>query len=467
MSKLSKRLNFIKWFFILSFLSIVVYLVIFNFFQAKYIYSNSYNKRLRNENTYIIRGDIQDRHGTVLASNKITNDSSKRDYKYSRHFSHVVGYHSKQLGSTGIEALYDKELSSAKIIDTLKGKVNGEEVKGNTVKLTLDKTLQVYASELLGNKKGSLVALNPKTGEILALISKPDFNPSKINTNWKSLIEDENSPLLNRAVDGLYPPGSIFKIVTTSAALYGNYQDYEIDCTGSINVNGYEIKDSNEKGHGNINLDKAFTLSCNSYFVNLGLKLGNENMYNEANKFLFNKNISGNIITKTSNYNIKYDNKSLASQSIGQGDVLITPIHAAVIAAIIANDGILAEPYIVSEIKYSSGKTIKSFKARPGNTIIDSDKARIIKDMMVNVVKSGTGKSARISGIEVAGKTGTAENPHGKPHSWFIGFAPAEDPQIAIAVIIENGGSGGSNAAPIAGKVMKKALASLKNNISN
>ncbi|SHJ10597.1 peptidoglycan D,D-transpeptidase FtsI family protein [Lutispora thermophila] len=462
MNKLSKKLNIIKCFFIVSFLGIAIYLIIFNFFEAKYIYSNSYNKRLRNENTYIVRGDIQDRNDIILATSKISNNSIKRDYIYSRHFSHVIGYHSKQIGSTGIEALYDKELSSAKILDTIKGIINGKEIKGNTVKLTLDKTLQVYASELLGNRKGSIVALNPKTGEILALVSKPDFNPSKINANWKNLIEDENSPLLNRALDGLYPPGSIFKIITTSAALYGNYKDYEIDCTGSSNVNGYEIKDSNKKGHGNINLNKAFTLSCNSYFVNLGLKLGNEKLYNEANKFLFNKSISGNIIAKTSRFNMKYDNKSLASQSIGQGDVLITPLHAAVIASIIANDGMLLQPYIVSEIKDINGKTIKSFKSKSANVIIDADKAKTIKEMMVNVVKSGTGKSAKISGIEVAGKTGTAENPHGKPHSWFIGFAPAEDPQIAIAVIIENGGSGGSNAAPIAGKVMKKAISVLK-----
>ncbi|MFA7573540.1 MAG: penicillin-binding transpeptidase domain-containing protein, partial [Lutispora sp.] len=147
---------------------------------------------------------------------------------------------------------------------------------------------------------------------------------------------------------------------------------------------------------------------------------------------------------------------------IGQGDVLITPIHAAAIAAIIANDGVLVSPYIVSEITNMDEKLIKSFKAKTGEKIINKDKAEIIKDMMVDVIQSGTGKSARIRGVSVAGKTGTAENPHGKPHSWFIGFAPSENPQIAIAVIVENGGSGGSIAAPIANKVMKKALVNIK-----
>ncbi len=462
MSNLPKKINYIKWFFIIAFLGIGIYLLVFNFFQAKYIYSNSYNKRLRIQNTDIVRGDILDRNDTVLASSKVKNGNSNRVYEFGRHFSHIIGYHSQQLGSTGIEALYDKELTSSHIVNIIKSKINNEPIKGNTVKLTLDKTIQVYASELLGSKKGSLVALNPKTGEVLALVSKPDFNPSKINANWNSLIENENSPLLNRAIDGLYPPGSIFKIITTSAALYGNYKDLVIDCTGSVNINGYEMKDSNNKGHGTINLDKAFTLSCNSYFVNLGLKLGSENMYNEAVKFKFNKKLSSYVLSKTSNFNKKDDEKSLAQQSIGQGDVLITPIHAASIAAIIANDGVLMPPYTLSEIIDMNGNSVKISKSIKGERIIDSDKAKVIKDMMSNVVKSGTGKRAKLSGIDVAGKTGTAENPHGKPHSWFIGFAPAEDPQIAIAVIIENGGSGGSNAAPIAGKVIKKALANMR-----
>jgi len=426
--------------------------------QAKYVYSNSYNKRLRSDNQNIIRGNIIDRNDTVLVSSKVNKDGISRIYEYGRHFSHVIGYHSQKVGSTGIEAFFDKELSSANMVDIIKNKIDNKQIKGNTIKLTLDKNLQVYASEILANKKGSLVAINPKTGEILAMVSKPDFNPSKIDANWDNLVKDENSPLLNRAIDGLYPPGSIFKIITTSAALNNNYTDYEIECSGSINIEGYEIKDSNNNRHGKITLDKAFAKSCNSYFVSLGLKLGNECLYYEAVKFKFNKKISSNLITKISKYNNANNDRDLALQSIGQGSVLITPIHAASIAAIIANDGVLIPPYLVSEITDMSGEIIKSFKSAKSEKIIDSDKAKSIKDMMIYTVKSGTGTKAKISGINVAGKTGTAENPHGKPHSWFIGFAPAEDPQIAIAVIIENGGSGGNVAAPIAGKVIKKAI---------
>ncbi|MDD2480910.1 MAG: penicillin-binding transpeptidase domain-containing protein [Lutispora sp.] len=462
MNDSAKRQKLIKWFFIISFIGIGIYLLVFNFFQSKYISSNSYNKRLRNENADIIRGDIRDRNGVILASSKVYKNTIQRNYAYGRHFSHVIGYSGKALGSTGIEALYNQELSSANTIETIKSKAKGERIKGNTVKLTLDKILQTYSSELLKGKKGAIVALNPKTGEILALISKPDYNPSNVTENWSNLIEDKNSPLLNRAIDGIYPPGSIFKVITLSAALNNNLEKYEIACNGKINIGGYEIKDSNDKGHGQISLNKAFTLSCNSYFVSLGLKLGNNTMFNEATKYKFNKGIQGDIKSKVSSFTKKKDDKSLAQQSIGQGDVLITPIHAAAIAAIIANDGVLVSPYIVSEITNMDEKLIKSFKAKTGEKIINKDKAEIIKDMMVDVIQSGTGKSARIRGVSVAGKTGTAENPHGKPHSWFIGFAPSENPQIAIAVIVENGGSGGSIAAPIANKVMKKALVNIK-----
>lgn len=462
MYDMNKRIKFIQYFFIFCFLSISVYILYFNFFQAKYIYSNSYNKRLRKENTSIIRGDITDRSNQILVHSQMQKGNINRIYKYGRHFSHLIGYSVKSIGSTGIEALYNNELNTASTVDTIKSKALGNKIKGNTIKLTVDKDLQIYASELLKGKKGSIVALNPRTGEILAMVSKPDYNPSNITKNWNSLIKDNNSPLLNRATDGLYPPGSIFKVVVSAAAYRNNIIDYEINCTGKVNIEGYEIKDSGGKHHGTVNLERAFTQSCNSYFVHLGLKLGSNNLSNEATKFKFNKSIQNAMKLKGGTFLNKNDSKNIAQQSIGQGEVLVTPLHAALIASIIANEGVMVEPYIVNSVVDSNGKTIRTFKPKKSERIIDANTAEKIKVMMADVVKSGTGKNARIKGINVAGKTGTAENPHGKSHSWFIGFAPADNPDIAIAVIIENGGSGGSNAAPIAGKVMKKALNSIK-----
>lgn len=462
MHDINKRIIYIRCFFIFCFLSIGIYILYFNFFQAKYIYSNSYNKRLRKEDTNIIRGSIIDRNNQILVESKIYKENVNRIYKYGKHFSHIIGYSTKSIGSTGIEALYNTELNTTGTVETIKSKAAGNRIKGNTVKLTIDKELQVYSSELFKNKKGAIVALNPKTGEVLAMVSKPDYSPSNIAKNWGILIKDNNSPLLNRAVDGLYPPGSIFKVIVTTAAFRSNITNYEIDCTGKVNIEGYEIKDSNEKHHGTVNLEKAFTESCNSYFVHLGLKLGSKPLLNEAIKFKFNKPIQSVMRLKGGSFLAKNDSKHIAQQSIGQGDVLITPLHAALIAATIANDGIMVEPYMVTNIIDSNNNIVKNYKSKTKERIIDETTAEKLKNMMIEVVDKGTGKNAKIKGIKVAGKTGTAENPHGKPHSWFIGFAPANNPEIAIAVIIENGGSGSSNAAPIAAKVMKKALNSAK-----
>lgn len=458
MTDMNKRIKLMQYFFVFCFLSISIYIMYFNFFQAKYIYSNSYNKRLRKEDTNIIRGDITDRNDNILVHSQMHKDNINRIYKYSRHFSHLIGYSAKSIGSTGIEALYNTELNTAGTVETIKSKAIGNRIKGNTVKLTVDKELQIYASELLKNKKGAIVALNPKTGEILAMVSKPDYNPSNITKNWNNLIKDSNSPLLNRATDGFYPPGSIFKVVVSAAALRNNIIDYEIDCMGKVNIEGYEIKDSGEKQHGTVNLDKAFTQSCNSYFVHLGIKLGSNSLRNEAIKFKFNKSLQSTMKLKGGSFVSKNDNKNIAQQSIGQGEVLVTPLHAALIASTIANEGIMVEPYIIYSIADSNGKIIKTFKSKNSEKIIDKNNAEKIKELMIDVVQSGTGKNAKISGIQVAGKTGTAENPQGKPHSWFIGFAPADNPNIAIAVIIENGGGGSSNAAPIAGKIVRKAV---------
>lgn len=461
MYDINKRIKFIQYFFIFCFVSVSVYIMHFNFSQARYIYSNSYNKRLRKEDISILRGDIIDRNNEILAQSQIYKGNVNRNYKFGKHFSHLIGYSEKTIGSTGIEALYSTELNTAGTIETIKSKIAGNKIKGNTIKLTADKELQIYSSELLKGKKGSVVVLNPRTGEILAMVSKPDYNPSSITKNWNNLIKDKNSPLLNRTTDGLYPPGSIFKVIVSAAACRNNSIDYKIDCTGKVNIDGYEIKDSGEKAHGIVNLEEAFVKSCNSYFVHLGLNLGSNNLLNEATKFKFNKQIQNQMKLKGGSFLIKDDNKHIAQQSIGQGNILVTPLHAALIASTIANEGVMIEPYFVDSILNSNDKVLKTFRYRSSEKIIDKNSAQKIKSMMIDVVKNGTGKSARIKGIDIACKTGTAENPHGKPHSWFIGFAPADKPEIAIAVIVENGGSGSSTAAPIAGKIIKKALSSI------
>jgi len=457
---MKNRVKIIKYLYMSLFALVCLYLLYFNVFESRVISSNSYNRRLRDAGENIIRGSIQDRNGEVLVKSAKYKSGVKRKYSYPRYFSHIIGYSSKTLGSSGLEAYYNKELmSSSDTIEALKSKINDYYIKGNNIRLTLDRSLQAYAAEQLRGKKGAIVVLQPKTGEILAMVSKPDFDPSDIQNDWESLINDKKSPLLNRAAEGLYPPGSIFKLVVTSSILRNNLKDREIECTGEVDVGGYVIKDNDSKVHGKIKLEDALKYSCNSYFIRQGLQLGNTNLYNEAVKFRFNKNIQADIKISQSVFPNKADKTNTAQQSIGQGEVLITPLHAALMAATIANKGIMMQPYSVSSITDSEEKTIKDFKPKQISQVMDENTANIIKDLMVEVVKSGTGTKAKVSKIVVAGKTGTAEvSGNQKSHAWFVGFAPADEPRVAIAVLIENGGGGGSAAAPIASKVLKKAL---------
>jgi peptidoglycan glycosyltransferase len=454
------RVKIIKYTYLSLFALVCLYLLYFNLFEARVIYSNSYNRRLRESSNNIIRGSVLDKNGEVLVKSTKYKSGIKRTYVYPRYFSHIIGYSSANYGSSGLEALYNKELmSSGDTMEDLRSKINDYYIKGNNIILTLDRSLQVYAADQLRGKKGAIVVLRPDTGEILAMVSKPDFDPSGIQNNWESLINDKNSPLVNRASEGLYPPGSIFKLIVTSSILKNSLQGNEVECTGEVNVDGYTIKDSEGEAHGKITLADALKHSCNSYFIRQGLLLGNSNLYSEATRFRFNKKIQTDIKITGSVFPGKNDNRSIAQQSIGQGEVLMTPLHAAMMAASIANKGIMMQPYIVSNITNSENKIIKEFKPKQISQVMDENTANTIKDMMVEVVKSGTGTRAKVSKVTVAGKTGTAEVSGGlKSHAWFVGFAPADSPEVAIAVLIENGGSGGSTAAPIASKVLKKAL---------
>lgn len=457
---MKNRVNIIKYAYLLLFGLVCLYLIYFSLFEARVISSNSYNRRLRESSENVIRGSILDKNGEVIVKSTKYKSGVKRKYLYPRSFSHIIGYSSKNLGSSGLEAFYNKELmTTSDTIEALRSKINNYDITGNSIKLTLDRALQVYASEQLGSKKGSIVVLRPDTGEILAMVSKPNFDPSDIQNNWDTLINDKKSPLLNRAVEGSYTPGSIFKLVVTSAILRNNLQDKEIECTGEVNVGGYVIKDNDGKAHGKIKLADALKHSCNSYFIKQGLQLGYSNISSEAARFRFNKSMQTDMKISESIYPNKTSDRNVAEQSIGQGQVLMTPMHAAMMAAAIANKGVMMQPYAVSSITDAEGKTTKSFNPKQLGQVIDEKTAGIIRDMMVEVVKSGTGTKAKVSKVTVAGKTGTAElGGDQKSHAWFVGFAPADKPRVAIAVMIENGGGGGSAAAPIASRVLKKAL---------
>jgi peptidoglycan glycosyltransferase len=446
------------------FLSIIIYLTYIQIFRAEVTAQNPYNKRQWAVEDKTVRGTIYDRNGIVLAETKVSGDGTmKRLYNYDELYSHTIGYSSRQYGKTGIEFYYNSDLLAltgdntvAKIRET----VTGQPIKGHSLTLTLDHNLQRKAEQLLKGKIGSIVAMNPKTGEVLAAVSKPDYNPNSLAEDWDRLVEDENSPLLNRSLTGLYPPGSIYKLVIAASVLENPEIDANYNCTGTITIDGYTLADANRWGHGFLDLKRSIIVSCNTNFVRMGVELGGRNVTQMSKRFLMGKKLGGDMPIAESRYPYGDNMKptDLAAVAIGQGELLVTPIHMAAMVSTFANKGAMAAPYIVGKIKNEDGMIVTLAESESTQIISDAI-ADEITDMMVAAVREGTGVNARIHGVDVAGKTGTAQNETGKVHSWFIGFAPAEDPQIAVAVILESEGrTGGEAAAPIAGEVLNEGL---------
>ena len=412
--------------------------------------------------------------------------TQSRQYLYGDLFAHSVGYISQTYGLSGLEAKYDKELTTYSSIgaglrsvfkdfsmDSLKEMFkerNEEETKiGNSIVTTLDVDIQQAAYNALGDNKGAVVALNPKTGEVLAMVSKPTFDPNDLKTYMDLANSGNNDSIfLNRATAGLYPPGSTFKTITTASALEnipGVTEEYFQDNGILYFNNSYSLSNAGGAAHGTINLEEAFAVSSNVVFGTLAGELGNDKLKKTAEDFGFNNNISSIGLTIENSIFPKlesYEVGMIAQSGIGQSSILATPIQMALVASTIANDGVMMKPKIVNKIVDMNGNLVKEIDSEVNKTVLDKSNAEIIKGYMVNLVESN-GSMYYLQNYNAAGKTGTADHTdengnNATPHSWFIGFAPADDPQIAVAVIVENGGWGSQVAAPVAGEVIAAAL---------
>lgn len=304
------------------------------------------------------------------------------------------------------------------------------------------------------------MVLEPRTGKILVLVSKPSYDPNDIEQNWEMLSEDSDneSPLLSRASQGLYPPGSTFKIITALAYMRANpnYLDYNYECDGSTEFEGMTISCSNKKVHGNVDLKEAFAKSCNTAFSTIGRDLPIDDLRAISESFFFNKSLPAKISNNPSSFPLKVGEsgvKETMQTAIGQGRTLITPLHNAMIAASIANGGVMMKPYAIDRVESARGRVLKGYLPEEAATVMTIKEADYLKGLMRSVVTDGTASRLKELDVKVAGKTGTAEQEEKLSHGWFIGFAPANDPKIAISVIVENKGSGSEYALPIAEKV--------------
>ena len=462
--KLNRRIIAVMTMVLALFLIIVIYLTYFIVFTAPKITNSSYNPRVWEEETKILRGVIYDRSGTVLAKSEQTETGQKRIYPQGKLYAHTIGYNSRNYGKTGLELSFNDYLLKAKQSFSLKKEEgNTDFTNGANIALTLDNGMTKLASNLLGNDNGSVVAINPKTGEVYCLYSNPSFDPneSSLIKNWDTLSEDENSPFFFRAVQGQYAPGSTFKVITADAAIQKGYADFVTEDSGKTTVGGREFKNASEKAYGEIDMEKAIAKSSNVYFTEISQKIGNIALEEAAEKFYITKNIPFDINTKSTRLSFDdFDAAQLASVAIGQGNLAVSPFNMAAATCAIANDGVIMKPYMVEKIFYNNDELIYETKPQSLSTATSKKNSDIIKEYMIGCVESGTGTRARVSGIKVAGKTGTAENEkEGKTHAWFIGFAPADNPQIVVCVMKEYSGSGGGSVcAPIASKIINYGL---------
>ncbi len=426
------------------------------------VINNPYNNaRLDNFARTVERGKILSSDRTVLAMTENREGIGEiRVYPFGALFSHVVGYSSR--GKTGLEELGNFYLLSSHMnpVSQIGEALAGRKNPGDQIITTLDLELQQAASDALGDRKGAVVAMEPDTGRVLVMVSKPDFDSNAIADTWESIVSKEDqAPLVNRAVQGLYPPGSIFKILTVLEYIKehpDDYDQYHYDCDGYFKYGDYTLPCYHKTAHGSQNLTQAFANSCNGAFASLGLQLDKKAMAETAEQLLFNREQPIALAYSQSRFSMNEEAPGweVLQTAIGQGMTQMTPMHSLMVTAAIANRGVLMNPFFIQQVENALGEPVKRFEPAAYGALMEEGQAEILKDMMVRVVTEGTGSALRTEGYTAAGKTGSAQFETGKEtHAWFTGFAPAENPRIAVTVIVEEGGSGGQTAAPVARKI--------------
>lgn len=437
------------------------YLVYFNVFRSKDIINSPYNVRLDSMADRVVRGKILDKDGNVLAETDVAEDGTEmRVYPYGDLYAHVVGYDSH--GKSGLESTENFNLltSNAFFIEQVIREFQEKKNIGDNVITTLNTDLQQAAYNALGNYKGAVVVMEVTTGKILAMVSKPDFDPNSVAEEWDNLTTNTESVLLNRATQGAYAPGSVFKLVTTLAYIRenANHENYSYECEGEITHEGTTIHCAKNRVHGEQDLLTAFANSCNAAYSDIGLNLNFVKYKDTAEDLLFNSKLPSVLPYTQSKFQLQKDSASseVMMTAIGQGKTQVSPYHMALIAAAVGNGGILMEPYLVDEIVSYTGFSVEKRMPEKYATLMTSGEASQLKSYMQAVVEQGTAAALRNSNYTVAGKTGTAEysSDKEKAHSWFMGFTNVDNPEIAISVVVESADNSGMSAVSIAKKVL-------------
>jgi penicillin-binding protein A len=467
---------------VFAFLAVFFQLNYVQIFAAERIAGNNANVRSLLREYSIKRGDIITLDGTTIARSEPTGGrlAYRRTYPQGDLYAHITGFYSINYGETRIESAYhDVLLGDAGVISMqdIQDEFLDSEEQGDDVRLTIHSRLQQVARDALGSNQGAVVALDPQTGEVRAMWSNPSYDPTPLashdakeaRAHWRSLNpKSPDSPLVSKSTSRGYAPGSTVKVISTAAALESRYEPdsvfedpVELDLPQTDETLTNFTKTS--CAGGQIDLFTALEVSCDTTFAMIGMEIPDE-VREMAEAMGFNEPLPFDVGTEASLFpEVGDDNKPFqAYAAIGQGDVLATPLQMALVAATVANGGEVPRPRLVREVIDPSGGVVELMEPEMLGSAMSTDTARETTEMMVAVVATGTGVAAQMPGVEVAGKTGTSQTIEGaNPHAWFIAFAPANDPQLAVAVIVENGGevgseaTGGALAAPIAKAVLE------------
>lgn len=461
--KKNKEFAVVTYSFLAAFLCLMGYFVYFQYEQSEQFINNPYNKRQDLFTRSVVRGEIYSADGVTLAQSLVDEDGNEtRVYPYGRIFAHVVGYSTH--GRSGIENLANFSLLRSNIfyMEKAVNQIQGEKSPGDSVTTTLDYDLQLRAFDALGTYDGAVVVMEPETGKILAMVSKPDFDPNYIVEEWDDIVSENSgsSALLNRATQGLYPPGSTFKIFTTLAYIHQNpdYDDYVYQCNGKYTFEDKTIHCHKNKSHGTEDLKESFANSCNASFASIGMTLDMEQFQKVCDGLLFNTALPTSFEYSQSSFVLSSEDSAstIMETAIGQGKTLVTPFHMALVTCAIANDGVLMNPYVIDHTTDAEGNLVEQYAPKEYGTLISESDANVLQEYMRAVVEEGTATKLLNDSYEVYGKTGSAEfsSSSNAAHSWFVGYAHQEGKKdIAVAIIVEDSGIGSEYAVPIAKEI--------------
>ncbi len=452
---------------LVGFLSVALGAGYWGFVRAEALNARPDNARRVERERRVWRGAMLARDGeTVLVETVLDEEGiAERRYHYPL-LAPVTGVWTLRYTNTGLEASFDEWLAGRRgePLTQLLDNLLHRPVRGYDLVLTVDPALQAKADALLGNRAGAIVVLDPRTGDILALASHPTYDPNTFDEQAEALQESPAHVLLNRATQGLYTPGSVFKIVTLAGVLEHRKARLEdvFEDTGLFVVNGFPVRDFQRPPQTRLDLPRALAYSSNVVFAQLGLRLGPDLLRETARAFGFGEVPPVDIEAVASSLgrdDFLLDQVGLANTAYGQGQVQVTPLHMALMVAGIVNDGVMPRPRLVQEVRTPDGQVLRRFKPSGWRRAVSRRTAAQVREAMIISARDGYARAGAPPGIAIGGKTGTAQlGGNQPPHAWFVAFAPADDPRVVVVVLVENGGIGGQVAAPLARALIQQAL---------